>query len=39
MSGIAFFIAVHLALVVLAGPINEIRSMLTGWYRTRGEPA
>ncbi|HTI31369.1 MAG TPA: cytochrome b/b6 domain-containing protein [Sphingomonas sp.] len=42
MSGIAAFIAVHLALVVLAGPWNEIRSMITGWYRTHdthGEPA
>ena len=34
MTGIAGFIAVHLALVVLAGPWNEIRSMVTGWYDT-----
>lgn len=27
------FIVVHLAMVVLAGPINEVRSMITGWYR------
>jgi thiosulfate reductase cytochrome b subunit len=27
------FIVVHLALVVLAGPINEVRSMITGRYR------
>jgi thiosulfate reductase cytochrome b subunit len=27
------FILVHLAMVVLAGPINEIRSMITGRYR------
>jgi len=27
------FIAVHLIQVVLAGPINEVRSMITGWYR------
>lgn len=27
------FILVHLAMVVLAGPLNEIRSMITGWYR------
>jgi Ni/Fe-hydrogenase b-type cytochrome subunit len=32
-SGIAAFIVVHLALVILAGPINEIRSMITGWFR------
>ena len=31
-GGIAGFIVVHLALVVLAGPINEIRSMITGWF-------
>lgn len=29
---VAFFI-VHIAMVILAGPLNEIRSMLTGWYR------
>jgi thiosulfate reductase cytochrome b subunit len=32
-SGIAAFIIVHLLLVILAGPINEIRSMITGWFR------
>jgi len=32
-SGLALFIVVHLAMVVLAGPINELRSMITGWYR------
>jgi Ni/Fe-hydrogenase b-type cytochrome subunit len=36
-SGIAFFIIIHLVLVVLAGPINEIRSMITGWYRLPAE--
>jgi thiosulfate reductase cytochrome b subunit len=30
---LAAFILVHLVMVVLAGPINEIRSMVTGWYR------
>jgi Ni/Fe-hydrogenase b-type cytochrome subunit len=30
---IAVFILVHLAMVVLAGPINEIGSMITGRYR------
>jgi len=30
---ILFFI-VHVVMVVLAGPINEMRSMITGWYRT-----
>jgi len=27
------FIIVHLLMVILAGPINEVRSMITGWYR------
>jgi thiosulfate reductase cytochrome b subunit len=30
---ITLFIAVHLAMVVLAGPINEIRSMITGKFK------
>jgi Ni/Fe-hydrogenase b-type cytochrome subunit len=30
---LAAFILVHLAMVVLAGPLNELRSMITGWYR------
>jgi Ni/Fe-hydrogenase b-type cytochrome subunit len=38
-GGIAAFIVVHLALVILAGPINEIRSMITGWFRIEGRPA
>lgn len=28
----AFFI-VHMIMVLLAGPFNEVRSMITGWYR------
>ena len=31
------FIAVHLAMVLLAGPINEVRSMITGRYEIRPE--
>ncbi|MEO5613336.1 MAG: cytochrome b/b6 domain-containing protein [Cypionkella sp.] len=31
--GIIGFIVVHLLMVVLAGPINEVRSMITGRYR------
>ena len=30
---IVLFIVIHLVMVVLAGPLNEIRSMITGWYR------
>lgn len=29
---VAFFL-VHIAMVVLAGPVNELRSMVTGWFR------
>ena len=29
---VAFFL-VHIAMVLLAGPANEIRSMVTGWFR------
>lgn len=32
-AGLAGFLLVHLAMVVLAGPFNELRSMITGWYR------
>ncbi len=28
---VAFFV-VHILMVLLAGPLNEIRSMITGWY-------
>lgn len=30
---LAAFIIVHLALVILAGPVNEVRSMITGKWR------
>ncbi|MDT0508212.1 cytochrome b/b6 domain-containing protein [Novosphingobium sp. MMS21-SN21R] len=32
-AGLCAFIFIHLLMVVLAGPINELRSMITGWYR------
>lgn len=31
---LVLFFIVHLVMVVLAGPFNELRSMITGWYRT-----
>lgn len=34
---LAGFIIVHLALVILAGPLNEVRSMLTGKWRVPRE--
>lgn len=35
--GFCAFIAVHLLMVLLAGPANELRSILTGWYRLPAE--
>ncbi len=32
-AGLAGFILIHLTMVLLAGPWNEVRSMLTGFYR------
>jgi Ni/Fe-hydrogenase b-type cytochrome subunit len=37
MAALVLFIVVHLALVILAGPINEIRSMITGWWDVPGD--
>jgi Ni/Fe-hydrogenase b-type cytochrome subunit len=34
-AAFAAFIVVHLLLVVLAGPVNEVRSMITGWFHVR----
>jgi thiosulfate reductase cytochrome b subunit len=37
---LVLFFIVHVAMVLLAGPLNELRSMITGWYRTSpGTPA
>ncbi len=36
-SGLVVFIAVHLVLVLLAGPVNEMRSMITGWFEIKEE--
>jgi len=33
MALMTLFILVHLTLVLLAGPIGEVRSMITGWWR------
>jgi thiosulfate reductase cytochrome b subunit len=34
MLAFVLFFFVHIVMVVLAGPINELRSMITGYYRT-----
>lgn len=31
--GLVGFFLVHIAMVLLAGPVNEVRSIVTGWYR------
>lgn len=31
-TGLVAFIVVHLVMVLLAGPIREVRSMITGWF-------
>lgn len=37
---LVLFFVVHIVMVLLAGPLNELRSMVTGWYRTSpGTPA
>ena len=30
---LVLFFLVHVAMVLLAGPVNELRSMITGWFR------
>lgn len=37
MLALMGFFAVHMAMILLAGPLNEMRSILTGWYRTDGD--
>jgi thiosulfate reductase cytochrome b subunit len=39
MSLLVLFFVVHIIMVILAGPINELRSMITGWYRISPETA
>jgi thiosulfate reductase cytochrome b subunit len=34
MMGLVLFFVVHVVMVVIAGPFNELRSMITGYYRT-----
>lgn len=35
---LSFFTIIHLTLVILAGTVNEVRSMVTGWWRVPEEP-
>ena len=38
MSLLVLFFIVHMIMVLAAGPINELRSIITGWYRKDPEP-
>lgn len=31
---LVLFFVVHIAMILAAGPLNEMRSIITGWYRT-----
>ena len=33
MNLLVIFVVIHILMVLLAGPLNELRSMITGWYR------
>lgn len=37
MSALVLFFVVHIVMVFLANPFNELRSMVTGWYRASPE--
>ena len=39
MVALVGFFVVHIVMVVLAGPINELRSMISGYYRLPGKRA
>jgi thiosulfate reductase cytochrome b subunit len=34
MSLLVAFFVIHMLMILAAGPINELRSIVTGWYRT-----
>jgi thiosulfate reductase cytochrome b subunit len=38
MAAFVLFFVVHIIMVILANPINELRSMITGYYRTNFNP-
>ena len=38
MAAFVLFFVVHIIMVILANPINELRSMITGYYRTNIKP-
>jgi thiosulfate reductase cytochrome b subunit len=38
MTMLVLFFLVHILMVLAAGPVNELRSMTSGWYRIDPEP-
>ncbi|MGA0604301.1 cytochrome b/b6 domain-containing protein [Caulobacter sp. KR2-114] len=38
-SALVLFAAVHLAMILLSGPIGEMRAMITGWFPIRPDKA
>jgi thiosulfate reductase cytochrome b subunit len=34
MLALVAFFFIHMAMILAAGPLNELRSIITGWYRT-----
>ena len=38
-SGLVLFALVHVLMVIAAGPLNELRSMITGWFVIKPEEA
>ncbi len=38
MALLVLFFVVHIVMILAAGPINELRSIITGWYRTDPPP-
>ena len=34
MALLVGFFVIHIAMILAAGPFNELRSIITGWYRT-----
>ena len=34
-AGIVLFSLIHVLVVLLSGPLNTMRAMITGWYRIR----
>jgi thiosulfate reductase cytochrome b subunit len=36
-AALVSFFVVHIAAVIAAGPVNETRSMLTGWFVIKRE--